>query len=144
MELLDKRQTIAGSIFQARGGIMTTPLIVVLAYRNSPSLARHRVTMAAIIKIKAYFRIPISCSCSGPANYGHASLNALNPRRLCERSCRPPPTHRAVDLMETSFSEAERLSRGEGRLRRRAERRALDSLLASEDLVSMRKDGAPC
>jgi len=45
--------------------------------------------------------------------------------------------------MEASFSEAERLSRGEARLRRRAERRALDSLLASEDLVSMRSTALP-
>jgi len=46
--------------------------------------------------------------------------------------------------MEASFSEAERGCQGaKPALRRRAERRALDSLLASEDLVSMRKDGAP-
>ena len=44
----------------------------------------------------------------------------------------------AVDLMEAKSFEAERLSRGEARLRRRAERRALDSLLASEKDASMR------
>jgi hypothetical protein len=53
-------------------------------------------------------------------------------------------THRAVDFMEAPFFEAERLSRGEARLRRPAERRVLDSLSASEHLVSKRKDGALC
>jgi hypothetical protein len=43
----------------------------------------------------------------------------------------------AVDLMEAFLSEAERRSRGEARLRRRATR-ALDSLSASEVLASMR------
>jgi hypothetical protein len=58
--------------------------------------------------------------------------------------------------MEAFLSEAEGLSRGEARLRRRAHRasrdarlstgygRALDSLLASEVLAAMRKDGAVC
>jgi hypothetical protein len=58
--------------------------------------------------------------------------------------------------MEAFLSEAETLSRGEARLRRRAaygvERRppstgyerALDRLSASEVLASMRKDGAVC
>jgi hypothetical protein len=50
--------------------------------------------------------------------------------------------------MEAKTSEAERLSRGEARLRRRATR-ALDSLSASEKKVSMRStalfaEARPC
>jgi hypothetical protein len=48
----------------------------------------------------------------------------------------------AVDLMEAKSSEAERLSRSEARLRRRAEERALDSLSASENRRFHEDDGA--
>ena len=62
---------------------------------------------------------------------------ALRRQALISLSCLARSAGSAVDLMEASFSEAGTLSRGEARLRRRA-MRALDSVLASEVLASMR------
>ena len=70
---------------------------------------------------------------------------AARPAALSERGYRRAASSSAgsaVDLMEAKSSEAGRLSRGEARLWRRAERRALDSLPASETKRFHEVDGA--
>jgi hypothetical protein len=85
-----------------------------------------------------------SMSCVRAWNYGDALPDALNPRRRCEWSCRPPgDTPRRLSSWKRLFRSREAV-KGAPSARRRRRASPLDSLSASEHLVSKRKDGALC